>query len=150
MDRLSLNSLREIAFYIDNVNTLNKNEIISKLKKSNGFYGHTNVTVYLNIENISKKSCNLKNLINEIDNTINSIIKKDLSWNENLDGLPSSPILTDIEIDSGLKFYLIASEFIKKNDFKKWYTNIFNNNKIKQVLLKKGIKAKNVKKVELL
>ena len=33
MDRLSLNSLREIAFYIDNVNTLNKNEIISKLKK---------------------------------------------------------------------------------------------------------------------
>ena len=77
MDRLSLNSLREIAFYIDNVNNLNKNEIISKLKKNNGFYGHTNVTVYLNIENISKKSCNLKNLINEIDNT-NGIIKKDL------------------------------------------------------------------------
>ena len=108
MERWDINKLREFAFYIDNSNKLSKNEIIKKLKKSTGFKGHYSVKVSISLSKIKNKACIKEDLIKNIDSTLNKIIKKDLNWNENLEGLPSAPVVTDIELAKSLNIYFIT------------------------------------------
>lgn len=149
MERWDINKLREFAFYLDNSTKLSKNEIIKKLKKSTGFKDHYSVKVSISLSKLKNKACNKEDLIKNIDSTLNKIIKKDLNWNENLEGLPSAPVVTDIELAKTINIYLVASEFIQKADFKKWYREIFSNDKMQKIFNKNGINTSNNISVKL-
>ena len=98
MERLDTNELREFAFYLKNINNLNKKKRITQLKNSGGFDNHYSVKISIFIDKLDNKPCIKDTLINSITGELNKIIKTDLQWDEKLDGLPSAPVITDLEI----------------------------------------------------
>jgi len=149
MERLDTNELREFAFYLNNINNLNKKKIITQLKNSGGFDNHYSVKISIFIDKLDKKPCIKDTLINSITGELNKIIKTDLQWDEKLDGLPSAPVITDLEITDKLNIYLIAAEYIKKKNYKKWYTEIFKHKDIVKILKKNGIRTNKIATIEL-